>query len=290
MFSEFRNAFGRPNNGHVQPILINVVAFLILALVFVVSAVGEFPEIFKALDRQFTLPPRFADFASRPWTILTYAFSHSLGDIWHIVFNMITLYWFGKLFIEYLGSDKLIALYVLGALAGAAVYLLMSNTVPFFMARAGSGMVGASGAVYAVLVACATLLPDYTFFLLFLGPVRIKYIALFFIVVSFLGTVSTNAGGNLAHLGGALMGYVYTKQLQSGNNWGGWITAVLQWIGGLFRPRIRVTHRRSEPSRKPSKQEISQKEIDDILDKISAGGYDSLSKEEKEKLFRAGKN
>jgi hypothetical protein len=137
-------------------------------------------------------------------------------------------------------------------------------------------------------------LPDYTFFLLFLGPVRIKYIVLFYIVISFLGSVGPNAGGNIAHLGGALIGFVYIKQLQAGVNWGGWITLTLDWFRDLFGPKqhVKVTYRKeakATPNAGKTKSQISQDEIDAILDKISAGGYESLSKEEKEKLFNASK-
>jgi len=153
--------------------------------------------------------------------------------------------------------------------------------------------VGASAAVYAIVVATATLLPDYTFFLLLLGPVKIKYIAAISIVISFLGAVGTNAGGNVAHLGGALMGFIYLKQLQAGSNWGSWVTLTIQWFKSLFKskPAVKVTYRKNEGYvSKPSKSsKVSQEELDAILDKISDGGYESLSKEEKEKLFNASK-
>lgn len=295
MFEEFKNAFNRPNNGHAQLIVINVVVFLLLAVVYVFSKIGGFDAFFEVVHNQFLIPPKFAEFILRPWTIITYAFAHSLTDIFHILFNMLALYWFGRLFIEYLGNDKLIAVYVLGALAGGIVYLLMFNTVPFFIERSEfSGMVGASAAVYAVMVGAATLMPNYTFFLLFLGPVRIKYIVLFYIILSFLGSVGPNAGGNLAHLGGALMGFVYIKQLQVGVNWGGWITSTLDWLKGLIepRPKVKVSYRKDEPKKKTTVSgfpKASQEEIDAILDKISDRGYESLSKEEKEKLFNASK-
>jgi membrane associated rhomboid family serine protease len=249
--------------------------------------------VFDVLHKQFVIPPTLAEFATRPWTIITYAFMHSYQQFLHIVMNMFVLYWFGKLFVEYLGSDKLVALYILGALAAATVYLLMFNTVPYFKDQSNfPGMIGASGAIYAVMVGAATLLPDYTFFLLFLGPVRIKYIAAFFIFISYIGTVGQNSGGNLAHLGGALMGFIYVKQLQAGVNWGSWITAVLDWTKNLFKPRstVKVSYRKAEPKQKGSSQsKASQEEIDAILDKISDRGYESLSKDEKEKLFNASK-
>ncbi|MFN8340922.1 MAG: rhomboid family intramembrane serine protease [Cyclobacteriaceae bacterium] len=292
MFDEFKNAFNRYNNAHVQLIIINVVVFLLMGIVWVFSNIGGFEWVFQLVYNQFSIPPKIGDFILRPWTFVTYGFAHSL-DIYHILFNMLFLYWFGRLFIEYLGNDKLIAIYLLGVMAGGLVYLLLFNTVPFFASRSDfPGMVGASAAVYAVMVATATLLPDYTFHMLLIGPVRIKYIAAFFIVVSFLGTVGSNMGGNIAHLGGALMGYIYTRQLQVGVNWGGWITTVLNWFAELFKPspKVKVSYRKAEsPNTARPAPGISQAEIDAILDKISAGGYESLTKEEKEKLFKASK-
>lgn len=295
MLEEFKNAFSRPNHSHVQLIIINVVVFLLLGVLFVFFRIFSLEPIFTFIHDQFSIPPKFTDFLTRPWTIITYAFMHDLVSIFHILFNMLALYWFGRLFVEYLGSDKLIALYVLGSLAAGVCYLLVFNTIPFFKNQSDfSGMVGASGAIFAIMVGAATLMPNYTFFLLFFGPIKIKYIAAFYIVLSFLGTVQSNAGGNIAHLGGALMGFVYIKQLQAGVNWGGWVTSVLDWFKGLFssRPRVKVSYRKNETANgkmNVNLSGISQQEIDDILDKISDGGYESLSKEEKEKLFKASK-
>ena len=295
MFEEFKNAFQRHNNGHVQLILINVVVYLVLVVFFVISTISQFPEFFDIIHKVIAIPAPLMEFFQRPWTIITYAFVHDWTGVLHILFNMLFLYWFGKLFVEYLGSDKLVAVYFLGALAGAVAYLIVYNLVPFYEARIPSGgMVGASAAVYAIVVATATLLPDYTFFLLLLGPVRIKYIAAFYIVLSFLGSVGSNEGGNIAHLGGALIGFVYIKQLQAGVNWGSWITAVIDWCKGLFtaKPKVKVTYRKeaTAAAKKTAKgSSVSQDEIDSILDKISDGGYESLTKEEKEKLFNASK-
>ena len=298
MFDEFKNAFNKPRNAHVQLIIINVVIFVVFAILMVFSTFLKGDGFFTIIHNQFQIPANFTEFLTRPWTIITYAFMHDLRDIWHIVFNMLVLYWFGRLFVEYLGSDKLIAVYVLGAISGAIAFLLAYNTIPVFVeqvATQGGGMVGASAAVDAVVVAAATLLPNYTFHLLLLGPVRIKYIAMVTVFLSFLGTVGSNAGGNFAHLGGALIGFVYIKQLQAGVNWGAWVTATLDWIKSLFesKPKVKVSYRKAdEPQAKSSsstKGKASQEEIDAILDKISDHGYDSLSKTEKEKLFNASK-
>ena len=295
MFEEFKNAFQRYNNAHVQLIIINIVVFLALAVVLVFSRAFQVPDVFEIIHDQLAIPAPIGQFLQKPWTIITYAFVHDLSGVFHILFNMLVFYWFGKLFVEYLGSDKLVALYILGALAGGLAYLIVYNTIPFYIERIGNfnGMVGASAAIYAIVVATATLIPDYTFFLLFLGPVRIKYIAGFYIVVSFLGSVGENAGGNVAHLGGALMGFIYLKQLQAGVNWGSWVTATLDWFKGLFtaKPKVKVTYRKqySDTQKPKAKSSISQDEIDAILDKISDAGYESLTKEEKEKLFNASK-
>jgi membrane associated rhomboid family serine protease len=275
-----------------------VVIFVVFGILMVFSTFLKGDVFFKIVHDQFQIPASFVEFLSRPWTIFTYAFMHNLRDIWHIVFNMLVLYWFGRLFVEYLGSDKLIAVYVLGAFSGAIAFLLAYNTIPVFVeqvAAHGGGMVGASASVLAVSVATATLLPNYTFHLLLLGPVRIKYIVMVIVFLSFLGTVGSNAGGNFAHLGGALIGFIYIRQLQAGVNWGAWITATLDWIKGLFesKPKVKVSYRKAdEPKTKSSatnKVKASQEEIDAILDKISDHGYDSLSKTEKEKLFNASK-
>ncbi|HEY8510748.1 MAG TPA: rhomboid family intramembrane serine protease [Cyclobacteriaceae bacterium] len=296
MFDDFKQAFNRYNNAHIQIIIINVVIFLALAVLKVFSMILGAEGFFFLLHHNIAIPALFSDFMVRPWTIVTYAFVHDLSDIFHILFNMLILYWFGRLFVEYLGSDKLIAVYVLGFLAGAIMFLLAYNLIPFYKQNIpGGGMVGASAAVNAVVVACATLVPNYTFFLLLLGPVRIKYIAAFFVVVSFIGTVGSNAGGNLAHLGGALIGYLYIKQLKAGHNIGGWVTFLLDWFRRILKPqaRVKVTYRgqrkKTKESRKPTSDRVSQDEIDAILDKISEGGYESLTREEKEKLFNASR-
>ncbi|HYC87170.1 MAG TPA: rhomboid family intramembrane serine protease [Chryseosolibacter sp.] len=295
MFEEFKSAFHKYNNAPVQLIIINVVLFIALAVLNVIMSYTPYPEAFDILHRQFSLPPGFVEFLSRPWTLITYMFTHDLSGILHILFNMLVLYWFGRLFTEYLGSDKLIALYVLGGLAGGIAFLLAYNTIEVLIARQPLGLVGASASINAIVVATAVLLPNYTFFLLFFGPVRIKYIAGITVLLSFIGANASggNVGGNIAHLGGALIGWVYMKQLQAGSNWGLWVTITLDWIKNLFKdkPRVKVSYRNDRPTPKApgEKSSYTQEEIDAILDKISAGGYESLTKEEKEKLFNASK-
>lgn len=299
ILDDFKNAWNKPNNAPAQLIIINVVVFLLLGILMVVSTLSGAERLFELVYDQFSIPPSFSQFITRPWTLLTYAFAHSLSGIFHILFNMLVFYWFSKLILEFLGNQKVIAIYVLGALAGGVAYLLVYNLIPFYAQQAPSisGMVGASAAVYATVVAAAVFMPNYTFFLMFLGPVKIKYIAAFYVVISFLGSTGGNAGGNIAHLGGALVGWLYISQLRQGMDLGAWIITFLNWGKSFFKPapKIKVSHRsapkqsRAKNAKEHSNSSPKQEEIDAILDKISHSGYDSLSKDEKQKLFNASK-
>lgn len=299
IFDELKQNFKRPNNALNQLIIINAVVFVALGLINVIGSFTDTQGLYAIIDAQFTIPPDLERFIYRPWTLLTYAFSHA--GFLHILFNMLALYWFGMLISQYLGSAKLVNLYVLGALAGGVIFILAYNFIPFLAERGTNGMVGASAAVFAVATAAATLLPDYRFHLLFIGPVKIKYIVLVYIIMSVLGSAGANAGGNIAHLGGAGIGFLYVRGLQAGNDFGLWIQKFLEGITNLFKskPKIRVTHRGNQSSsstkstsrsRSDTKSsDVAQEEIDLILDKISEKGYESLSKEEKQKLFNASK-
>ncbi|MDZ7605146.1 MAG: rhomboid family intramembrane serine protease [Cyclobacteriaceae bacterium] len=301
IFDEFKQAWSKPNNGLAQLIIINVVVFVIFGILFVLGKIPALEVILPAVYKQFTIPAPLGEFITRPWTIITYAFAHSLTDMWHILMNMLVFYWFGRIFVDTFGSQKLINLYILGAIAGGVTYLLAYNLIPFYTDRATmfSGMVGASAAVYAVSVAAATYFPDYRFYMLFFGQVKIKYLVAVYIFFSFIGTVGDNAGGNLAHLGGALMGFIYIKQLTRGHEMGRWVFHIMEFVKSFFirRPTIKVSHRQTakkptssaQAPKKSGATVVNQAEIDKILDKISERGYDSLSKEEKEKLFNASK-
>ena len=299
IFDDFKNAWNKPNNGLAQLIIINIAVFVVLGILAVFSSIFGVDQVFHFAYKQFTIPAAIGEFIMRPWTIVTYSFAHSFRNLWHIIMNMLVLYWFGRVFVDFFGSQKLINLYVLGAIAGGVTYLAVYNLVPYYQDRIGmfDGMVGASAAVFAISVATATYFPDYKFFLLFIGPVKIKYLVGAYIFFSFLGSVGANAGGNIAHLGGALMGFIYAKQLAKGREMGVWVFRVMEFVKSFFvrKPKIKVSHKKtsrkttktSSRSTASSASTVSQEEIDRILDKIAEKGYDSLTKEEKEKLFNA---
>lgn len=299
LFEDLRSEFNKPNNTLVQLILVNTVVYLAIITVYVVSHLANAPTAYQTVIDNLAIPWSINEFIRRPWTLITHFFTHY--EIFHILFNMLFLYWFGRLIDEYLGNRRLVGLYMMGGIAGGLFYMAMFNLVPYFQAQGVTPpMVGASAAALSVAVGAATLLPNYTFHLLFFGPVRIKYIVFFFIVLSFAQSVGPNAGGNLAHLGGALMGFFYVKLLQNGTDLGRPIYWLADSWNSLLKPKpaVKVSYRqRSNASTQaasyvsaPGPASISapdQDEVDTILDKISRSGYESLTREEKQKLFRA---
>jgi membrane associated rhomboid family serine protease len=298
LLHNLKSEINKPDNALVKLILLNASVFVVLLLLKIILTLSNHLPTYQWVVDLVRVPSALPELAQRPWTVFTYFFAHE--EIFHILFNMLFLYWFGKLIDEYLGTKRLVALYILGGLAGAITYVLIYNVSPYFREVVGiSRMLGASASVYAVTVGAATLLPNYTFSLLLLGPVRIKYIALFYILLSLAQSVGPNAGGNLAHLGGAIVGYVFIKMLQSGNDLGKPLYLIGELWSRLFRKKstMKVTFKAKAVQRNPTSPRPAsssrtievpdQDEVDSILDKISQSGYESLSKEEKQKLFRA---
>jgi hypothetical protein len=207
----------------------------------------------------------------------------------HILFNMLILYWTGKLFTEYLGNEKLWGTYVLGAITGAVLYVLAFNLFPAFeAARSTAYLLGASAGVIAILVAIATLLPDYTVHLLIFGAVRLKYLAIVSILLYFISIPLGNAGGHIAHLGGALFGFVMVKQLRAGRDLTSWLTGLGNRKRKVPMKVVSRGGRLANSDEQLREQAIATQEmVDQILDKINKSGFDSLSKQEKEILYKA---
>ncbi|MFD3002068.1 rhomboid family intramembrane serine protease [Pontibacter toksunensis] len=298
ILEDIKYSFRQSSNTLKQLIIINVIVFVVLIVMRTILVLTGGSEIYGLIMSYLALNSYPLTFITRPWTLITYFFTHE--GFLHIIFNMLNLYWFGQIVREYLGEKKLLSLYVLGGLAGGILYLLCYNFIPYFADRAAvSMMIGASASVLAVVVGAATLLPNFAFNLILIGPIRIKYIAAFLVLLSISGAVGDNAGGNIAHIGGAVLGWAFIKQLQRGNDMGRPVHAILGFFSRLFSrsPKMKVTHRRTSatsststngnraPFGQPGKP--SQNEIDRILDKISSSGYESLSKDEKQKLFQA---
>ncbi|RZK17979.1 MAG: rhomboid family intramembrane serine protease [Hymenobacter sp.] len=292
---DIRDAFSRRDNALNQLIILNALVFAVLIILRAIFFIAQ-SQGYAMVMRQLALPSDGYSLLRHPWTLISYAFVHE--GFLHILFNMLNLYWFGQLIREYLGDRRLVGLYLLGALMGAAFFLLAYNFIPALQPFVGQPVIGASASVTAVIVAAATLLPDYTFMLFIIGQVKIKWIAVAVVLISIAGINGGNPGGEITHLGGALLGFVFVKQLKAGRDMSTPVTAVVEWFSRLFSPRpssMRVTHRQPAAATRATAgtgkaagpSATGQDEIDLILDKISHSGYESLSKDEKQKLFRA---
>ena len=214
-------------------------------------------------------------------------------EIFHILWNLITLYWFGQILSDYTSPKKIIPLYLMGGVAGALITILLFSVVPVFQPYLDSPMVGASAGITAIIIAAATLVPNYRINLMFVGAIKLIYVALFVLFIDILSVASyNNIGGNIAHLVGALMGYVFILQYKKGRDWTLWINRFLDWIKNLLKKspksKMKVAYKRgvSDEAYNYNKK-VTQEQIDIILDKISRSGYESLSKAEKEILFKA---
>ncbi|GAB3637446.1 rhomboid family intramembrane serine protease [Hymenobacter arcticus] len=290
---DIRAAFSRRDNALIQLILLNALVWAVLIVFQAVLFLAQSRGIYTVVLRYLALSSDGWVLLRHPWTLLTYAFVHE--GFLHILFNMLNLYWFGQIIREYLGDRRLVSIYVLGALAGAVLFLLAYNFLPALQPMVGQPVLGASASVTAIIVAAATLLPDYTFMLFILGPVKIKWIALVVVLISIAGINGGNAGGEITHLGGALLGFIFIKQMNAGRDLGQPVVATGAWLGRLFQrsPAMQVTHRGAASATRPAAagkagpSATHPEEVDLILDKISRSGYESLSKDEKQKLFRA---
>jgi membrane associated rhomboid family serine protease len=265
-------------------IYINIAVFILITIVAIIGFLLNNPEISGKALNIFSVPSSFKALLIRPWTIFTYMFLHK--DIWHILFNMLWLYWFGRIFLEYLDQRKLVAVYLLGGISGAFVYILSFNVFPAF---AGVVAIGASASVMAIVIAIAAYVPDYTVQLFLFGRIKIKYMALAIFVLTSIMDFSVNSGGKLAHIGGAFFGYFYIINLRQGRDIGKGFNRIIDFFVTIFKPRqkLKVTYKKAATEYEYNKTKAEhQLRINSILDKISKGGYDSLTREEKDTLFK----
>ena len=291
--SDLKNGFKRGSIS-LQFIYINVGVFVVttLASVFLMLFNLSNAGLFQVLE----LPAYVPNFLMQPWSLFTYMFLHA--DALHLLFNMLWLYWFGQLFLSIFSARHLRGLYILGGLCGGLLYMLAFNVFPYFQSHIySSWLLGASASVLAIVVATAVREPEYRVNFMFVGAVRLKYVALFMVITDLLFMTSGNGGGHIAHLGGALAGWWFAASLRKGHDVTKWINNVFDWVNGGFRFKI--------PARKPkmkaskggknadydynAQKKRQSEEIDRILDKLKKSGYSSLTTEEKKRLFDASK-
>lgn len=281
----------RYGNMITRIIILNVAVFMFLALFN-----SFIPSLYESFSNWIYIPSTPTKLLTRPWTILTYMFSH-VGML-HMIFNMLILFWFGRILGDLLNDRRVLPLYLLGGIAGAVFYFLAANFIPNVL---HGNLHGASASVLCIVAAAAMTSPNYNIRLLFLGDVKIKWIALFIIFINVLGTTNPdNIGGTWAHLGGLAFGIFYVWKLRNGSDVTEPMQDTIAWVSDKFsgRPqrkksKLKVSHvstkRKEVKKKKQSVNEDLQSQVDTILDKIKVKGYESLTDEEKEILFRASK-
>jgi membrane associated rhomboid family serine protease len=286
VLEDIKQNFLFSKNAIKRIITINVMVFLVVAVVNVIAYLLKSSFASSSFTGYLTLPASFSAFIYKPWSIITYMFLHD--GFLHILFNMLWLYWMGNILYEYLGNKRVYQAYFIGGIFGGIIFMLSYNIFPAFEhIKYDAYALGASAGVLSVVVATATLLPNYEIRLMLLGSIKLKWIAVISVMLDVISIPNGNPGGHIAHLGGALFGFLFIKQLQ--NN------TILDKVWGkmstLFNPSKKLkVHHKNATDTSSSSDKPSQQEIDAILDKISRSGYDSLSKREKEQLFKASKD
>jgi len=269
-------------------IYINLAIWIMVRLIFVgfMLSGSDGSQILGWL----VLPASFDLFLTRPWTLITYMFLHF--EFLHILFNVLWLYWFGKIFLEYHNQRRLLSLYLLGGLAGGLAFMISYNLVPVFKGSVlFTQLLGASASVIAIVIAIAVYVPNHLIHLVFIGPVKIKWIAVISILLYIIGLSGSNAGGNFAHLGGALWGWLYMSQLMAGRDIASGFNRITDKFFSWMKPgrKLKVKYHFPNPDYDYNRKKNNQQaEINQILDKIGKSGYDSLTLEEKEFLFKMG--
>lgn len=279
IWQDIKLIFQQSDNGLMKIIIVNIAIFIVLNVAKVGLLLADQGGIFNEILQNITLSshPKLALF--KPWTFISYFFVHI--ELFHLIFNMMFLYWFGQILSDYIGEKKITQVFFLGGLAGAIFYLLLLNSFSYFISRGPTFLNGASAGVYAVVIAAATLRPNYGVFLFIIGEVKIKYIAFFYVIWSFIETIGSNAGGNIAHLGGAAIGLIYALNFQRPKK------IVNKKESVVFSYVQNAQKKTAELLDLPDNRDIQEDELNQILDKISKSGYDSLSKYEKRRLFKA---
>jgi membrane associated rhomboid family serine protease len=280
--SEIKQSF-KHGNMLTKLIYANVFVFLCIKIVEVVSFISQ-SDFINPLMSLLSVPSRLVDLPLHFWTPFTYMFLHQ--GFMHILFNLLWLYWIGLIFVDFLNEKRFLAVYIFGGLSGAALYILAFNTIPVFQQSSGY-LLGASASVMAIVFGITMYVPDYTLYLVLIGPVKLKWLALVLIIIDIIMLTDGNPGGHIAHLGGALYGIYWGYRLKQGKDITKWLTGGS--LSKLFKPKPKVKLHYSNDRINTNTQSstIDQKVIDSILDKIAKSGYESLNASEKEQLFKA---
>lgn len=293
-----RMMLGQDGNSLVILLVILAVVFCIFKFIYIALWLSGMDEaslhqaFYINIFNWFRLPADLSSLVTRPWTVLTYMFLHD--GVWHLLGNVLWLWAFGYILQDLTGNNKLIPIFLYGGFAGAVVFLLTYNLIPRL--PLGSTLEGASAGVMAVAIATTVLAPTYRIFPMLNGGIPLWVLTIVFVVIDFASIPVSNTGGHIAHLAGAATGFVFIKQLEKGRDGSTWINNFFNWVSNLFNPGKKEWKKTARQSfyyktegTQPFKKipNITQKRVDDILDKINQRGYRSLTDEEKEILKRA---
>lgn len=276
-------------NGAEKLILVNVACFVLPLFVKTLLFLFNIPS--GMFLGWFELSSSWGDLLFKPWTLVTYSFLHS--GFFHLFWNMYLLFFASRLFLNLFQEKTFFNVYFLGVLIGGFTFMTSYALFPAFQ-NSSPMMIGASAGVMAVLIFMATYSPDLEVRLI-LFNVKLRYLGLAFVLLDVIQIPYGNAGGHLAHIGGAALGFFYVQRLNKGTDIGVPFERFVDSILKIFKKKsslktvYRNTSNKKAQDSSTQKDSNFQKRIDEILDKISASGYESLTKEEKEFLFRAGK-
>tara|TARA_B110000003_G_scaffold34583_1_gene31897 strand:+ start:9101 stop:9973 length:873 start_codon:yes stop_codon:yes gene_type:complete len=276
-------------NSAEKLILINVVCFVLPMLIKTVLFLFNISS--TNFINWFELSASWIDLPTKPWSIITYSFLHS--GFFHLFWNMYLLFFSSKLFLNLFPSNTFFNVYFLGVVVGGITFILSYTFFPVFQ-NSSPVMIGASAGVMAVFIFMSTYSPDLEIRLI-LFNVKLRYLGIAFLLLDIVQIPYGNAGGHLAHLGGAILGFYYVKQLKNGKDIGKPFKNFIDKIINIFRrkPKMRTVYKREKYQKikkKVSDAGEKQKRIDRILDKISISGYESLTQAEKDFLFKVGKS
>jgi membrane associated rhomboid family serine protease len=286
-FKDFKYKFNT-FNAFEKIIAINGIVFIIGSLIGVFGRTNDPLYLLK-------LPVDFFDFLLKPWTLITYGFAHY--GFFHVLFNLLILYYISRMLLNLFRPKMALNIYFLGIISGGVAFLFVYNVLPSQFLKTTGGLVGASAGIRALIIFLGVYMAE-TEVRIFMFNIKLKYIAIVLVAMDVLGLFTWNQGGNVAHLGGALLGYVYATQLRQGKDIGKGFERIMDTVVTWFQPKstLKTVHRKKGKGKfaGKTKDEFNsfnkQKKIDLILDKISKSGYESLTSDEKDFLFRSGKD
>jgi membrane associated rhomboid family serine protease len=295
-----RMLLGQDGNSLIMMIAILALVFCIFKFIYITYVLSGLNEssFYTNIFNWFLLPAEVPKILDKPWTILTYMFMHD--GVFHLLGNVLWLWAFGYILQDLAGNNKIVPLFLYGGFAGAFLYVLATNLFPGLSAHIeGQHLLGASAGVTAIAIATTTLAPDYRIFPMLNGGIPLWVVTIIFVIIDFASIPGNNGGGHIAHIGGAAIGLVFVIQLKRGNDWSAWMNRFFSWCTNLFNPdkkewkktarkEFHYNTKGTQPYKKVSN--ITQKRIDEILDKINLHGYPFLTEEEKDILKRAAED